>query len=73
MILYFKILMGGTDTTKTATGTANTFLDYLLILYGVPLYLLAEKEAQFVGKYLHDMCFTLGQVSYCIGVPRANS
>lgn len=48
---YSKLERAVLTSTKTAVHAASMFMDHWIIPYGIPDYVLADNETQFIGNF----------------------
>lgn len=52
---YSKMIRTFLTTKKTAAHIVSVFWENFVMVYGIPKYVLTEKEPQFVGKFFTNL------------------
>lgn len=56
-----KLIQAMSTGKKSSSHLADVYFDYWVVPYGIPVYILMEKEVQFTSKLLGAICTILGE------------
>lgn len=57
---YSKLIRAMLTAKKSATQAANVFLDNWIFPFGIPSYVIADNDPQFISKFIAAICGYLG-------------